>query len=169
MWNHDERDDSAELWAELESGLRQEGRPVLDTVVFMPEGPADLAAVVLRQLEEKYGDDDVVVDDDGDFLVRGLGFPLWVRVHSDQPAVEIFTRAVRGVHSRRATAAELAVLNRDSAWCMWKQRGRDVWQESVVHGRPYVPRHLDAMLDVFGAALKQTRDDLAFRVGGKVA
>ncbi len=169
MWNRDSRDDSDRLWAELESGLPQEGRPVLDTLVFTPEGPSELAAVVRRQLVEKYGDDNVTVDGDDDIVVRGFGYPVWVRVHQNQPAVQIFARVVRDVHSRRATATELAILNRDSAWCLWKQRGREVWPETMVLGRPFVPRHLDSMLDVFVSAVGEHRHDLAFRVGGKVA
>lgn len=169
MWDRDSRDDSDRLWTELERGLPNAERPVVETLAFVPEGPSELVEVVRRQLAEKYGAESVTVDDDDDFVIRGFGYPIWVRVHKNQPAVEIFTRAVRDVYSRRATAAELAVLNRDSAWCTWKQRGREVWPEAMVLGRPYVPRHLDSMLDVFVGAVGAQRHDLAFRVGGKVA
>ena len=74
-----------------------------------------------------------------------------------------------GVHSRRATAVELGLLNRDNLWVNWTLRDRTVWQTLVLPGFPFVPTHLDAMLDLFLEAMTETRDDLAYRVGAKVA
>ena len=44
-----------------------------------------------------------------------------------------------------------------------------MWQHIVIPGLPFAPAHLDAMLDVFLETMTATRDDLAFRVGGRVA
>lgn len=39
----------------------------------------------------------------------------------------------------------------------------------LVLGQPFVPAHLDALLDHFFTAMSSTRDDLAYRTGAKVA
>lgn len=64
-------------------------------------------------MREKYGADPTV-DDDGDFVLHHLGQPVWVRVRTDQAAVEIMARVAHDVHSRRATAVEIGLLNRDN-------------------------------------------------------
>ena len=119
-------------------------------------------------LREKY-EGEPTIDDDGDFVLHHLGQPVWVRVRRDQPAVEIMARVAHDVHSRRATAVEIGLLNRDNLWVRWTLRDRAVWQTLVLPGIPFVPRHLDAMLDVFLDAMTSTRDDLAYRTGAKVA
>ena len=51
----------------------------------------------------------------------------------------------------------------------WTLHDRSVWQTILLPGSPFVPSHLDAMLDVFFKAMTATRDDLAYRLGAKVA
>ena len=119
-------------------------------------------------LREKY-EGEPTIDDDGDFVLHHLGQPVWVRVRADQPAVEIMARVAHDVHSRRATAVEIGLLNRDNLWVRWTLRDRTVWQTLVLPGSPFVPSHLDAMLDLFLEAMTSTRDDLAYRTGAKVA
>ena len=102
-------------------------------------------------------------------MLTHLDQPVWVRVRDDQPAVEIFARVTHGVHSRRATAAEIAVLNRRHMWTQWVLDDREVWMRLPMPALPFVPQHLVSMVDVFLEAMSQTRDDLAFRVGGRVA
>ena len=58
-------------------------------------------------------------------------------------------RVAHDVHSRRATAVEIGLLNRDNPWVRWTLHDRTVWQTIVLPGLPFVPSHLDAMLDVF--------------------
>ncbi len=119
-------------------------------------------------LREKY-EGEPTIDDDGDFVLHHLGQPVWVRVRDDQPAVEIMARVAHDVHSRRATAVEIGLLNRDNLWVRWTLHDRTVWQTLVLPGVPFVPSHLDAMLDLFLETMTSTRDDLAYRTGAKVA
>lgn len=135
---------------------------------YRPKNRQRLIKLVGRVLDEKY-DGCPEPDDDGDYGVRHMGQPVWVRVREDQPAVEIFARVTHGVRSRRGTAVEVGLLNRDHLWLKWELRGRDVWQKLVIPGFPFVPEHLDGMLDVFMDAMTSTRDDLALRVGGRTA
>jgi hypothetical protein len=144
-----------------------EPTPQLPTVVT-PSDHDTLVKLVRMTLHARLGEMPMT-DDDGDVVLTHLGQPVWVRVRDDQPAVEIMARVAHGVHSRRATAAELSVLNRDHVWTSWVLSGRDVYLRLPIPAYPFVPGHLVAMLDVFLAAMTETRDDLAFRVGGRVA
>jgi hypothetical protein len=144
-----------------------EGTPQLPTVMT-PNDHDALVEMVRATMHARSGALPQV-DDDGDVVLTFLDQPVYVRVRDDQPAVEIMARVAHGVHSRRATAAELAVLNRTHVWTMWVLSGRDVFLRLPIPAYPFVPGHLVAMLDVFFAAMTETRDDLAFRVGGRVA
>jgi len=150
------------------TSIEAEHQSVLGQVVLEPADREELLAYVAGVLREKY-EAETTLDDDGDFVLHHLGQPVWVRVRPDQPAVEIMARVAHEVHSRRATAVEIGLLNRDSAWVRWDQRDRTVWQTLLLPGIPFVPRHLDAMLDVFLDTMASTRDDLAYRTGAKVA
>ena len=109
------------------------------------------------------------VDDDGDFVLEHLGQPVWVRVRKDMPAIEVMARVVHGVRSRRATAVELGLLNRDHAWVKWTLRERDVWQTAMVFAWPFATEHLRHAIATFLEDMTATRDDLALRTGGQVA
>lgn len=137
-------------------------------MVLAPDDRDELVEMLLMTLHAKF-DERPPVDDDGDVVLTHLDQPVWVRARPDQPAVEIFARVAHAIHSRRATAVELAILNRDNPWVKWTLQDRAVWQHIVIPGLPFAPDHLDAMLDVFLATLTATRDDLALRIGGRVA
>jgi hypothetical protein len=141
---------------------------VLERLALKPGDRDDLLHFVEDLLREKY-EAEPTVDDDGDYVLQHLGQPLWVRVRVDQPAVEIMARVAHDVHSRRATAVEIGLLNRDNLWVRWTLRDRTVWQTLVLPGSPFVPSHLDAMLDLFLETMTATRDDLAYRTRAKVA
>ena len=137
-------------------------------VAFVADDRDELVELVLIVLEVKFGERPDV-DDDGDLVLAHLDQPVWVRVRPDTPGVEIFARVAHSIHSRRATAAELAVLNRNHPWVKWTLEERTVWQRIVIPALPFAPTHLEAMVDIFLATMTATRDDLAFRVGGRVA
>lgn len=140
--------------------------PASAALARMPASREELVAFVGAVLHaERPGD--VTLDDDGDYVLHHLGQPVWVRVRQEQPAVEILARVAHGVYSRRATAVEIGLLNRDKAWTQWTLRDRDVWQTILLPGLPFVPVHLARMLEVFLAAMTETRDDLALRIGAK--
>lgn len=143
-------------------------QPVQLPAMLTPSGHDELTSMVTATLHSWLGMPPTI-DADGDVVLTHLDQPVWVRVRQDQPAVEILARVAHGVHSRRATAAEIALLNRDHLWTTWVLRGRDVYMQLAVPAYPFAPGHLTSMLEVFLAAMSATRDDLAFRVGGKVA
>ncbi|GGD28531.1 T3SS (YopN, CesT) and YbjN peptide-binding chaperone 1 [Nocardioides daphniae] len=138
-----------------------------DAAVHEPESRDDLLALVGAVLRHKF--ETVTIDDDGDFVVVHLGQPVFVSALADQPAVQIFTRVVHGVRSRRGAAVEIGLLNRDHPWVKWSLRDRSVWQSVMVPAMPFADFHLELMLDIFWAAMSETRDDLALRTGGEVA
>lgn len=126
-----------------------------------------MIGLVGQVLREKFGE--VMVDDDEDFVLRHLDQPVFVRVLPDQPAVQIFTRLVHGVRSRRGAAVEIGLLNRDDVWMKWILRDHSVWQSAMVPAMPFAETHLEVMLDLFWHSMERTRDDLALRTGGEVA
>jgi hypothetical protein len=145
------------------------GAPVVArAMVVEPDCREDLLRAVEGVLRSKF-EEEPTVDGDGDFVLHHLGQRVWVRVRSDQPAVEIMARVAHDVYSRRATAVELGLLNRDNLWARWTLRERTVWQSIMVPGMPFAPALLDAMLDLFFEAMTATRDDLALRLRAKVA
>lgn len=139
-----------------------------EPLVLSPSDRDELVEMVLMVLQAKLGERPTV-DDDGDAVLIHLGQPVRVRVRHEQPAIEIFARVAHDVRSRRATAVELAVLNSGNSWVKWSQRERTVWQHLVIPGAPFVPAHLDGMVDVFLETMTKTRDDLVFRVLGKAS
>lgn len=147
------------------AGLSTTASPPL---VQMATDRDDLVAFVGAVLRNKY-EGEPTLDGDGDFVLDHMGQPVWVRVHADQPAVAVMARVAHNVHSRRATAVEIGLLNRDNLWTRWTLRDRTVWQTLMLPGLPFVPSHLDAMLDLFFEAMTATRDDLAYRTGARVA
>ncbi|MEI2671108.1 MAG: hypothetical protein V9G13_08260 [Marmoricola sp.] len=74
------------------------------------------------------------------------------------------------VHSRRATAVEIGLLNRDNLWVRWTLRERAVWQTLLLPGQPVRPEPpgRDAR-PLSSQRMSETRDDLAYRTGAKVA
>lgn len=132
-----------------------------------PDDRDELTALVRAVLRTKY-DAEPHVDDDGDFVVPHLGQPVFVRARADQPAVEIIARVAHGVHSRRAAAVEIGLLNRDNAWARWALHDRHVFMHLLIPAMPFVPQHLDDLLGLFLEAMSETRDDLALRLRAKV-
>jgi hypothetical protein len=137
-------------------------------VALEPGDREELVGFVGQLLREKF-EQEPDVDDDGDFVLWHMGQPVWVKVREEQPAIEIFARVAHDVHSRRAAAVEIGLLNRDSLWSRWVLRDRTVWQVVHLPAMPFVPVHVDGMLDLFFAAMSETRDDLALRVRAKAA
>ena len=139
-----------------------------EAMALQPEDRDELLAMVRMALHAKL-EEEPTIDGDGDVVLTHLDQPVWVRAREDMPAVEIFAQVVHGVHSRRATAVEIGILNSDHALVKWWMRERSVWQHIVIPALPFAPAHLDAMVDVFLATMTATRDDLALRVGGRTA
>ncbi|WP_314037476.1 T3SS (YopN, CesT) and YbjN peptide-binding chaperone 1 [Dietzia sp. CH92] len=109
------------------------------------------------------------VDDDGDAHVDVSGTRVYVLIRPDGGMVEVFTRVVRGVYSRRNTAVEVDLLNRRNWWSTWYLTGRDVYQKILLPARPLSADNLGAALTAFAQELERHRDDLAYRLGGVAA
>ncbi|MCL2541252.1 MAG: hypothetical protein FWE71_02195 [Nocardioidaceae bacterium] len=137
-------------------------------VVITPSGRDDLNAAIAEALTKKYAEEPTV-DSDGDFVLSHMGQTVWVHAFDDQPAVRIMARVAHDVRSRRQAAVELAILNRNSVFVDWALTDRDVWQRITFPAGPFAPDHLDEMLRQFFAAMSETRDDLALRLGATVA
>ena len=133
-----------------------------------PSDRDHLHRLVGEVLRRKY-DAEPVIDNDGDYVIEHMGQPVWVHLRTDQPAVSIMARVAHNVHSRRQSAVEIGILNRDNVWVQWKLHDRHVWQSLHLPAAPFVPHHLDAMIDLFLQAMTATRDDLAYRTGSRAA
>ncbi|RYC10498.1 hypothetical protein EUA94_13310 [Nocardioides zhouii] len=142
--------------------------PAAKQPILQPSGRHELIEMVGATLRDHLGELPPFEVRGGHFVLTHLDQPVWVRVRNDQPAVEILARVTRGVHSRRATAADITVLNRRHMWTQWVLHDRAVWMRLPIPALPFAPAHLSTMVDVFLDAMTKTRDDLAFRVGGTV-
>ena len=151
----------------LTPGTQDGPAPAPGTMALEPANREELMQMVADVLRRKFGTEPEV-DDDGDFVLQHLGQPVWVRVHNTQPAVEILARVAHQVHSRRATAVELGLLNRDNLWVRWNLRRREIWQTVALPALPFAPSHLEGMLGLFFDAMTTHRDDLAYRTGARV-
>jgi hypothetical protein len=136
--------------------------------VVVPSDRAELNALIEESLKARFGEDPAT-DDDGDFVLTHLGQPVWVHAFEEQPAVRVMARVAHGVRSRRQTAVELSILNRDSVFITWVLRDRDVWQQATLSALPFAASHLDEALAQFFNAMSHTRDDLALQLGAGVA
>lgn len=143
------------------------GGPAAPAVVT-PDDRDELNAAISDTLTEKYGEEPTI-DSDEDFVLIHMEQPVWLHAYVDRPAVRIMARVAHDVHSRRQTAVEVAILNRDSIYVTWTLRDREVWQQVTFPASPFAPTHLDEMLDLFLGAMSETRDDLALRLRGRVA
>ena len=158
--------DTADVPADIVDSAATPSAPAL--LVAYPEDRAQLMDCVRGVLRDRYAGKPKT-DDDEDFVLSHLGQPVWVRVCQGQPAVQIMARIVHSVHSRRQTAVELGLLNRDHPWLKWILHERSVWQTLLVPAQPFAPEHLSDALDLFFAAMSETRDDLVLRTGGRTA
>ena len=156
--------------AELASAL---GLAAADTVAAPGEGllarggPDALRPMVLEVVGRTFPG--AGVDDDGDVVFRIAGTVAFVLIRPDGGMVEALARVVGGVYSRRNTAVELDLLNRKGRWSTWYMSDRDVFQKIMLPARPLAEENLEGMLRAFSADLMETRDELAYRLGGVAA
>lgn len=132
-----------------------------------PSDRDELVALVQGALTELRGEH-VEQDDDGDFPLEYGGWPVCVRVRTDMPVIEIFTRVAHDVRSRRQTAVELAILNRGLPLTKFVLADRSVMMEVSLPALPFAPEHLASVLELFVGQLTGVRDDLALRTGARL-
>lgn len=135
---------------------------------FAEGEPADLAPMVLEELRD-LGAGEPYVDDDGDVVADLHGTRTFVLFSPDGATLEVAALVATGVYSRRSAAVELDLLNRKGMWSTWCMRDRDIWLRSQLFARPLVRSHLRWTLRTFAEDLHGNRDELAYRLGARVA
>lgn len=133
-------------------------------------GAPDTLRAALAVVRSVVPDSRARIDDDGDIAFDAPGgHHVWI--HLDMPGrkLVLWTCVTRNVHSRRTTAVEVGLLNRDSSVSMWYEHRRAVFQQAFVPVEPFVLPHLEWVLPAFLGQLADTRDDLDYRVGGTAA
>lgn len=131
-------------------------------------GPDALRPVVVEAVGRMFGQE-AGVDDDGDVYFTVAGTTVFVIFSPDGGLVQAWALVVRGVYSRRNTAVEVDLLNSKGMWSTWYLSGRDVFQRITLPARPLSADNIEGMLRAFAKDLEQNRDELAYRLGGKVA
>ncbi|WP_440220810.1 T3SS (YopN, CesT) and YbjN peptide-binding chaperone 1 [Dietzia sp. MNB45] len=131
-------------------------------------GPDALRPVVVEAVGRMFGQEPGV-DDDGDVYFTVAGTTVFVIFSPDGGLVQAWALVVRGVYSRRNTAVEVDLLNSKGMWSTWYLSGRDVFQRITLPARPLSADNIEGMLRAFAKDLEQNRDELAYRLGGKVA
>lgn len=173
-------DPSAEITVEREvdrslpegemSGESGPGRFLPESVLpelFLPEDFGELRELVTTALDARWAAGEP--DSEGDIRLLADGLVAWLRVRTDQPALEIVTPVVHEVRSRRGAAVELAVLNRTNAWVKWSLHGRSIYLVQLIHAYPFVPMQMNQMIELYFDTLADSTDDLVLRVGGRKA
>lgn len=127
-----------------------------------------LRPLVARKIHEVFGEP-ADVDADGDLHFDLDGTHTVVILGEGGMAVEAVARVVQGVYSRRNTAVEVDLLNRRRMWSTWFMLDRDVFQRLLIPALPLSEENVAIMLGAFAVDLRRNRDELAYRVGGRVA
>lgn len=142
--------------------------PVDPTEVVLPSSPDQTRDVVAALLRDEL-DLTPKVDADGDLVVIWEGQPVYVRADRSQPMIKVFARVAHNVHSRRRTAIEVGLLNRDHAWAKWLLDDRAIIQTMAIPAMPLVPFMVKELLLSFLLTMTATRADLVLRTGGVAA
>lgn len=132
----------------------------------VPQSRDQLLALVGETLAE-VEDGEVETDVDDDFVLDH-GHRVYVRVRDDEPTIEVFTRVVHDVRSRKRTAVELSLLNRDVRWAKFYLGERSVYMTVTLPGSPYAAEPVRSLVPMFQQTLMRVRDDLALRTGGTI-
>lgn len=139
--------------------------PARRSTAVVPESREELLALVGETLAEMTGEE-VERDADDDFVLDD-GHRCYVRVRHDD-TIDVFTRLVHDVGSRRLTSVELSILNRDTRWAKLYLADRSVLMSVTLPGSPYSAEHLRGLLPVFQQTALDLRDDLSLRTGGRI-
>lgn len=131
-----------------------------------PQSRDDLVTWVGATLAELTGEE-VERDVDDDFVLDDE-HRVYVRVRADEPTIEVFARVVHEVRSRKRTAVELALLNRDVRFAKLYLSDRSVFMSLSLPALPYAEEHLVRVVPLFQKALVDLRGDLALRTEGRV-
>lgn len=129
-------------------------------------GHDELMQVVLATLAPHFGHPPVQ-DPDGDIPVRREQSMTYVRVLHDRPVVELLCWPVVDVRDLDAARVEVEILNRDNPLInVVLDEDRIVVRANVL-AQPFVPKHLEDLLEGFSELMDRITPDLALRVKGR--
>ena len=127
--------------------------------------PEMLRAAVEEVIVGKFGSAEA--DEDGDYRVDRFGAGFYVSILEDRPVVRLWKTVVRGVASRRAATIEANYLNRSHPLTRWVLWGQDLVQEVYLPAHPFIPSHLDEMLERFAEQYTDTVSSLRLRLNAE--
>jgi hypothetical protein len=108
-------------------------------------------------------------DEDGDIPVPYNSTLVFIRVHKDEPLIDIFGCVVTSVTDLDAAHVEAGILNRDIKFIKFFVAGDNVVAQLQIPCYPFSPHVLRNMLHFMSNALDEIDDDLALRTGGRRA
>lgn len=125
-----------------------------------------LMSVVLATLAPHFGHVPVR-DSDGDIPVSRQHAVTFVRVLSHRPVVELCCWPVLDIRDLDAARIEVNILNRDNPVANVVLDEDRLLVRATVLAQPFVPKHLEDLLDGFTALMDEITPDLAARVQGR--
>lgn len=129
-------------------------------------GRDELLQVVLATLAPHFGHPPVQ-DSDGDIPVRRERSMTYVRVLPDRPLVELLCWPVVDIHDLEAARIEVEILGRDNPLINVVLDEDRIVVRAHVLGQPFVPTHLEDLLEGFTELMDRVTPDLALRVKGR--
>lgn len=127
--------------------------------------PEMLRAAVEEVIVGRYGSAEA--DEDGDYRVDRFGAGFYVSILEDRQVLRLWKTVVRGVASRRAATIEANYLNRSHPLTRWTLWGHDLVQEVYLPAHPFIPSHLDEMLERFAEQYTDTVSALRLRLNAE--
>ena len=129
-------------------------------------GHDELVQVVLATLAPHVGHLPVQ-DADGDIPVRSEESMTYVRVLHGRPLVELLCWPVVDIRDLDAARLEVEILNRDHALVNAVLDEDRIVVRANVLAQPFVPKHLEDLLEGFSGLMDRITPDLARRVKGR--
>lgn len=106
-------------------------------------------------------------DDDGDFVFNHEGHSIFVRTGKEMPVVDIFTRLVHDVHSRKQASIEVNLLNRQHPMVKFVLLERSIIQVLAIPAAPLAHHHISGLVPYFITIRDAVIDDLVLRTQGR--
>lgn len=128
----------------------------------VPAGPDELQAMVDATLERMLGHTPHK-DDDGDIPISTDESVVWVAVRHSRPAVDVFALVLPDVTDHDLALHEVAVLNRDHTELKFVLTHGCISVRARVNAMPFVPAHLQHVVELMCSAVDQAHQDLAPR------
>ena len=164
----------ADIWDTSPAGPDTDGSfgdlpalpPHARRLAHRPSGHEHLMRVVLATLAPRFGQRPIQ-DSDGDIPVRRQQSVTYVRVLPDRPVVELLCWPVVDIHDLDAARIEVNILNRDNPLVNVVLDEDRVLVRASVLAMPFVPSHLEDLLEGFSELMDRITPDLALRVNGR--